>query len=87
VPAAALVFELGLAHGPGVPPNHPGASASAGVWEVRRIVSAVVPIALLPLLENHGASGMLAAIIGALLASLALILAAAPPGHARKPVG
>lgn len=62
------------------------ASATAGAWAVGRIVSACVPIALLPLLGIHGALSMFAIISVAMLASLALLLLAAPPGLASRPV-
>lgn len=62
------------------------ASATASVWAISRIVSACVPIVLLPLLGIHGMLSMFAIISAALLASLALLLLAAPPGLARRPV-
>jgi putative MFS transporter len=51
-----------------------------------RVVSALVPIALLPLLGGYGALAMFTVISLALLASLTLILIAGPPGRERKPV-
>jgi MFS transporter, putative metabolite:H+ symporter len=67
-------------------PTHLRASASAGVWGLGRVVSALVPIALLPLLGGYGALAMFTVISLALVASLTLILAAGPPGRERKPV-
>jgi putative MFS transporter len=67
-------------------PTHLRASATAGVWGLGRVVSALVPIALLPLLGGYGALAMFTVISLALLASLTLILIAGPPGRERKPV-
>ncbi|MHA6687490.1 hypothetical protein [Mesorhizobium sp. A556] len=50
------------------------------------MVSALVPIVLLPLLGGYGALAMFTVISAALLASLALIRVAAPPGRERMPV-
>jgi putative MFS transporter len=62
------------------------ASAASGAWGISRVVSAFVPIVLLPLLGSHGAWSMLAVIATALVVCLVLLLIAAPPGLARKPV-
>jgi putative MFS transporter len=67
-------------------PTHLRASATAGVWGLGRVVSALVPIALLPLLAGYGALAMFTVISAALLASLTLIFVAGPPGRERKPV-
>jgi MFS transporter, putative metabolite:H+ symporter len=67
-------------------PTHLRASASAGVWGLGRVVSAFVPIALLPLLGSYGALGMFTVISLALVASLTLILVAGPPGRERRPI-
>jgi putative MFS transporter len=62
------------------------ASATAGAWAVSRVVSACVPLVLLPLLGLYGTLSMFLIIAVAMLASLALLLLAAPPGLARRPV-
>ena len=67
-------------------PTHLRASASAGVWGLGRVVSALVPIALLPLLGGYGALAMFTVISLALVAGVSLILVAGPPGRERKPV-
>jgi putative MFS transporter len=67
-------------------PTHLRASATAGVWGLGRVVSALVPIALLPLLGGYGALAMFTVISAALLASLTLIAVAGPPGRERQPV-
>jgi putative MFS transporter len=60
-------------------------AASAG-WGAGRVVSALVPIALLPLLATQGPLAMFAVITAALLASALLILFGGPPGLAKRPV-
>ncbi|WP_371421642.1 MFS transporter [Tardiphaga sp.] len=67
-------------------PTHLRASATAGAWGLGRIVSALVPIALLPLLGSHGAIAMFTVISAALIVSGTLIGIAGPPGRERKPV-
>jgi putative MFS transporter len=67
-------------------PTHLRASATAGAWGFGRAASALVPVALLPLLTGHGVLAMFAVISAALLASLALIAIAGPPGLTRKPL-
>ena len=62
------------------------ASATAAAWGGGRAVSAVVPLALLPLLAAQGPIAMFSVIAAALLASLALILAFGPPGRARQAI-
>jgi putative MFS transporter len=62
------------------------ASATAGAWAVSRVVSAGVPLVLLPLLGIHGTLSMFVIIAAAMLASLALLLLAAPSGLAGRPV-
>jgi MFS transporter, putative metabolite:H+ symporter len=61
-------------------------SATSGAWAVGRVVSALVPLALLPLLGAHGPLAMFGVIAAALLTSLLLIAVAGPPGLARRPV-
>jgi putative MFS transporter len=67
-------------------PTHLRASATAGVWGLGRVVSALVPIALLPLLGGYGPLAMFMVISLALLVSLTLIWVAGPPGRERRPV-
>jgi putative MFS transporter len=67
-------------------PTHLRASATAGAWGLGRVVSALVPIALLPLLGSYGAVAMFSVISAALIASGALIGIAGPPGRERRPV-
>jgi MFS transporter, putative metabolite:H+ symporter len=91
---AGLVFNLASAvysavlslYSAELLPTHLRASASAGVWALGRVVSALVPIALLPLLGGYGALAMFTVISLALVAGLILILVAGPPGRERKPV-
>jgi MFS transporter, putative metabolite:H+ symporter len=61
-------------------------SATSGAWAVGRVVSALVPLALLPLLGAHGPLAMFGVIAAALLISLLLIAVGGPPGLARRPV-
>lgn len=67
-------------------PTHLRASATAGAWGLGRVVSALVPVALLPLLGSHGAIAMFTVISTALLLSGGLIAIAGPPGRERRPV-
>jgi MFS transporter, putative metabolite:H+ symporter len=62
------------------------ASATAGAWAVSRVVSACVPLVLLPLLGIYGTLSMFVIVAAAMLASLTLLLLAAPPGLAGRPV-
>jgi putative MFS transporter len=92
--AAGIVFNLASAiysavlslYGAELLPTPLRASATAGVWALGRVVSALVPITLLPLLGGYGALAMFTVISAALLASLSLILIAGPPGRERAPV-
>lgn len=61
------------------------ATATAGAWGVGRIVSAFVPMILLPLLTAKGAFAMFG-VIGVALVASAFVLLAGPPGLARRPV-
>lgn len=84
---ASAVYSAVLSlYGAELLPTPVRASATAGVWGLGRVVSALVPITLLPLLGNYGALAMFTVISTALLASLSLILIAGPPGRERKPV-
>ncbi len=62
------------------------ATASAGAWAVNRVASALVPLALLPLLKTAGVVPMFALIALALAASTALILAFGQRGLSGRPV-
>jgi putative MFS transporter len=62
------------------------ATATAGAWGLGRAVSAIVPLTLLPLLTSYGPPAMFAIIAGVLIASIALVLKAGPPGLARQPL-
>lgn len=66
-------------------PTASRATATASAWAIGRIVSAFVPLALLPLLAAKGALAMFGVIAAALIGS-ALVLVAGPPGLARRPV-
>jgi MFS transporter, putative metabolite:H+ symporter len=61
-------------------------SATATAWAIGRVVSALVPIALLPLLGTYGPLAMFAVIAAALLTGLLLIAAIGPPGLARQAI-
>jgi MFS transporter, putative metabolite:H+ symporter len=62
------------------------AAASSSAWAVNRVTSAVVPLALLPLLKGAGAVAMFSVIAAALVASVTIVLAFGPKGLARRPV-
>lgn len=62
------------------------ASVSSGAWAVNRVASAVVPLALLPLLKTSGALVMFAVIGTTLLVGAALVLTLGPRGLAGRPV-
>lgn len=87
------VFNLGSAvysailsiYGAELFPTPLRATATASAWAIGRIVSAFVPIVLLPLLAAKGALAMFGVIAAALIAST-LVLLAGPPGLARRPV-
>jgi putative MFS transporter len=91
---AGIVFNLASAvysavlslYGAEILPTSVRATATAGVWGLGRMVSALVPITLLPLLGGYGALAMFTVISAALLGSVSLILIAGPPGRERAPV-
>jgi putative MFS transporter len=84
---ASAVYSAVLSlYGTELLPTHLRASATAGVWGLGRVVSALVPIALLPLLGGYGPLAMFTVISLALLVSLTLIWVAGPPGRERRPV-
>src|SRR5262249_29778229 len=66
--------------------THIRATVSSATWAVNRVASALVPIALLPLLRGAGALAMFSVIAAALVASVILILAFGPRGVSRQPV-
>jgi putative MFS transporter len=62
------------------------ASVGSTTWAVNRVASALVPLALLPLLKAAGALALCGVIAAALLASILLIVTFGPRGLARRPV-
>jgi len=62
------------------------ATVSSTAWAVNRVISALVPLALLPLLKSAGPLAMTAVIAAALCASAALVLAFGERGLSGKPV-
>ena len=62
------------------------ASVSSTAWAVNRIASAVVPIALLPVLKSYGSIAMFAIIAAALIGDMILVLVFGPRGLTRRPV-
>jgi putative MFS transporter len=62
-------------------------SATSAAWAVGRVVSALVPLALLPLLGAYGPLAMFTVIAAALLGSAALVAGAGPAGLARQAIG
>lgn len=67
-------------------PTHLRASVSSATWAVNRVASALVPLALLPLLKASGAVAMFSVIAAVLAASVTLVLAFGPRGVTREPV-
>jgi MFS transporter, putative metabolite:H+ symporter len=92
--AAGMVFNLASAvysavlslYSAELLPTHLRASATAGVWGLGRVVSAFVPIALLPLLGGYGVLAMFTVISLVLAAAIILIVVAGPPGLERKSI-
>jgi putative MFS transporter len=62
------------------------AAASSGAWAVNRVASALVPLALLPVLKTAGVMAMFTVVAAALVGSVVLVLACGPRGLARRPV-
>lgn len=56
-------------------------------WASNRVGSALVPLALLPLLQAQGSLVMFAVIAGTLIAFIALVALLGPRGEAGRPVG
>ncbi len=67
-------------------PTRLRALATSAAWGVGRVVSALVPIVLLPLLGSRGPFAMFGLIAAALLTSILLIIGLGPPGLTKKPV-
>jgi putative MFS transporter len=84
--ASAAYSTLLSIYGAELFPTHQRALSTSAGWGIGRIVSAFVPIALLPLLSTRGPLAMFGVITVVLLASILLIALAGPPGLARKPV-
>ena len=83
----AAVFSASLAvYGAELFPTALRASAVATGWGSGRVISALVPVALLPLLTGYGALAMFGVIGVALALVVALIVLAGPPGLSRKPL-
>lgn len=62
------------------------ALATSAAWSFGRIISALVPIVLLPVLSAQGPVAMFGLVTAALLISILLIFGAGPSGLTRKPV-
>ena len=62
------------------------ASVSSTTWAVNRVASAIVPLALLPLLKSAGALAMFSVVAAALFASIVLLVLFGPRGLTRRPV-
>ena len=62
------------------------ASVSSTAWAVNRIASALVPIALLPVLKTYGPIAMFTVVAVALIGDMLLVLVFGPRGLTRKPV-
>lgn len=60
--------------------------ASSSAWAVNRAASALVPLALLPLLSSHGAVAMFSVVATALVASIVIVMAFGPRGLAGRAV-
>jgi MFS transporter, putative metabolite:H+ symporter len=67
-------------------PTRLRALATSAAWGLGRVISALVPIVLLPLLSTQGPFAMFGLIAAALLISTLLIFVAGPPGLTKKPV-
>jgi putative MFS transporter len=83
--AAIHIGVLGI-YGAELFPTALRAAASAGAFAVNRIASALVPLALLPLLKAGGPMVMTSVIAAVLVGGIALVLTFGPRGLARRPV-
>lgn len=84
--ASAVYSTVLLLYGAELFPTKLRAFATSVSWGVGRVVSALVPLVLLPLLGAQGVTAMFGLIAAALLISIVLILLAGPPGLAKQPV-
>jgi MFS transporter, putative metabolite:H+ symporter len=84
--ASAAYSTLLSIYGAELFPTDRRALATSAPWGLGRMVSAFVPLALLPLLSTQGPLAMFGVIIAVLLVSILLIAIAGPPGLARTPV-
>lgn len=82
---AVHITTLGV-YGAELFPTRARASAISLVWAVNRVASALVPLALLPLLKSQGAVAMFVAIAAALAVSIVILLAYGPRGLTGRPV-
>ena len=67
-------------------PTRLRALATSAAWSLGRVVSALVPLVLLPVLSTEGPVAMFGIITAALLISILLIFVGGPPGLTKKPV-
>ena len=67
-------------------PTHLRATASSSAWAVNRVASALVPLALLPLLRGSGVIAMFLVLTAALFASVAILMSFGPRGLAGRAV-
>jgi MFS transporter, putative metabolite:H+ symporter len=84
--ATALYSVVLALYGAELFPTRLRALATSAGWGAGRVVSALVPLVLLPLLSAQGPLAMFVLIAAVLLASILLIAFAGPPGLAKKPV-
>ncbi|KQP74641.1 MFS transporter [Methylobacterium sp. Leaf113] len=82
--AAIYAGVLGI-YGTEILPTHLRASALTSAWAAGRMAVACVPVLLLPLLTDYGASAMFAVVTLGLGGSLLLVVTG-PPGRPRQPV-
>jgi putative MFS transporter len=84
--ATALYSVVLALYGAELFPTRLRALATSAGWGAGRVVSALVPLVLLPLLSAQGPLAMFVLIAAVLLSSILLIAFAGPPGLAKKPV-
>jgi putative MFS transporter len=84
--ASAMYSVVLSVYGTELFPTQLRALATSAGWSAGRVVSAFVPLVLLPLLGNQGPLAMFVLIAAVLLTSVVLIVAAGPPGLAKRPV-
>lgn len=83
--AAALYVPSLSVYGAELFPTQSRAAAFGGAWTFNRVGAAMVPLLLVPLLHNAGATALMAVVELSLLASLGLLYRA-PIGAAKRPV-